>query len=85
MRNYKRKTDRCIDYDKLVVAVKLMKIENKSLRLASKESGIPRTSLCRYVRLLDEKLPDISGIDDDVLKQELQSVTTHAKKKRVQY
>lgn len=80
-RNYiKKYADRQIDYDNLVKAIKLVKIENKSGRSVASSYGISQTSLSRYVKKVSLQFPDFSTVTDDQLKNYLKEITHQAGK-----
>lgn len=68
MRRYKRKTDRGVsDFDALLIAIKEIKLNKKSIRSTAMKYNIPKSSLARYIRKINAEIHDISLFDDDEL------------------
>lgn len=74
-----RKTDRGIkDFENLLNAVKEVKIEKKKILRVAKAYGIPDNSLGRYIKKLDDIVPDISAVPDDQLLKILKESTSYS-------
>lgn len=64
-----------IDFDKLLLAIKDVKINGKSKQATAKAYNIKRTNLRRYLNKLDDELPDITALVDTDLVQMLHRYT----------
>lgn len=54
-----------IDYDAVIKALKAVKINKRSFRVASKSYELSTTSLNRYIKKFDEEEKDITQLTDD--------------------
>lgn len=67
-----------IDFDELLNAIKDVKIHGKSQNATAKAYNFKRPSLIRYLKRLDEEVPDITAISDADLIGMLQRYTHRA-------
>lgn len=60
----------------LVAAIKLVLVEKRSQRQVSRDFGVPRSSLQRYVDHIKRSIPDVTAATDEELMGILDSSTT---------
>lgn len=58
----------------LINAVKEVEVKKKSIRSTSKSYGIPFKSLSRYIKKINERIPDLSTADDATLEKNLNAI-----------
>lgn len=60
----KKGANKPVDYAKLMVALKQVKINQVSVRGAAVDAGTSRTSFRRYLQRVNEKFPDLVTVSD---------------------
>lgn len=73
-----RKTDFGIeDLDKLVEAVKQIKIHKKPTKTIARQYDIPAGSMLRYIKKFNEQVPDITARELKYVLSQIASVKSH--------
>lgn len=79
MTTRQRKTDRGVtDYVALIKAIKLVKCEGFSKIAAAEQHKIPKSSFYRYIDKLDEQIPDITKVDDNLLLKAVKKIASYS-------
>lgn len=80
MPRYYAKKVKPIDFDKILEAIKSVKMHNNSIRQAATAHNIPKSTLARYIAALDRASINVATADAVVMKNFLEEkATTGAK------